>query len=371
LAYRPRKERIAAVEQELAKETDKKEREAMQKYLDFLRAAEKQPHTCQLATKVTETQVPLKVLMPDPQTMQGVEVKVTINGKVMNLLLDTGASGILIKKLSAGGVGLVPAIETRISGTGDEGALKGYIAYAESIKVGALEFQNCTVDVADTRNRSILSDIDGVIGADVFSSYLVSIDFPGERLTLKPLPKPPGQEAPDAETLLTATELSEDTDASAHDRYIAPELKSYTPFFRFGHYILIPTRVGDTDPKLFMIDSGAMWSNISPEAAREVTSLGYDLDLRVEGVSGEVKNLARAHKAVLHFGHVAQENRNMWAMDESHISRYCGVEVSGTLGYTALAFMQMDIDYRDGLVNFTYDPKKYRPLMRWKQQGKD
>ena len=370
MVYRPRKEKIPALEQELAKETDKKERAGTQKYLEFLKAADKQPHTCQLATKVTETQVPLKVLMPDPQTMEGVELKATINGKAMNLLLDTGASGILIKRGAANGAGLVPAIESKISGVGDEGAIKGYIAYADSIRVGALEFQNCMVGVADTREREILSGMDGLIGADVFSSYLVSIDFPGERLTLKPLPIAPGKDAPDAATLLTATGLSEDDDASSHDRYIAPEMRNYTPFFRFGHYMLIPTKIGNTYPKLFMIDSGAFWSSITPEAAREVTSLGYDLDLQVSGLSGEVKSMAKARRAVLQFGHVKQENLNMWSMDLSGISRSAGVEVSGFLGYTALAFMQMDIDYRDGLVNFSYDPKKYRPLMRWKQQGK-
>jgi hypothetical protein len=41
-----------------------------------------------------------------------------------------------------------------------------------------------------------------------------------------------------------------------------------------------------------------------------------------------------------------------------------GIEVSGFLGFSTLAFVQMDIDYRDGLVNVTYDPKKFRPLVR-------
>ena len=59
----------------------------------------------------------------------------------------------------------------------------------------------------------------------------------------------------------------------------------------------------------------------------------------------------------------------MIAFDKSAISRSVGVEVSGFLGYSALAFMQMDIDYRDGLVNFTYDPKKYRPVQLWKHPG--
>jgi hypothetical protein len=54
----------------------------------------------------------------------------------------------------------------------------------------------------------------------------------------------------------------------------------------------------------------------------------------------------------------------MISFDTSAISRSVGIEVSGFLGFSTLAFVQMDIDYRDGLVNVTYDPKKFRPLVR-------
>lgn len=366
-ATRPRKERLAALEQSLAKETDKEGRERAEKVLDFLKAAETQPHACQLAKKLTETEVQLKVLMPNPNTMVGVKLKVTINGKNMDLLLDTGASGVLLRRTPARKAGVVSAFDTKISGVGDEGAIKGYVGYADSIKVGALEFQGCLVEVADTRNREgrdVLGDIDGLIGADVFSGYLISIDFPGERMTLKPLPKPPGQAAADTASLITASEVSDEDNAAAHDRYVAPEMAGYTPFFRFGHDMLIPTKIGNAEPKLFLIDSGAMSSSVSPKVAREVTLLGIELNLRVEGVSGEVKKTSSASRVVLQFGHIAQENLGMIAFDTSDLSRKAGIEISGFLGYSALAFVQMDIDYRDGLVNFTYDPKKYRPLIR-------
>lgn len=366
-ATRPRKERMAALEESLAKAADKEGREGAERQLDFLKAAEKQPHACQLANKLTETQLPLKVLMPDPKTMVGVKLKVTINGQNMELLLDTGASGILLRQSPARKAGVVSAFGTKFVGVGDEGALKGYVGYADSIKVGALEFQKCMVAVADTRNREgrdVMNDIDGLIGADVFASYLISIDFPGERMTLKPLPKPPGEAAADTASLITASEVSDEDNAAAHDRYVAPEMRSYTPFFRFGHDMLIPTKIGNTEPKLFLIDSGAMSSSVSPKVAREVTQLGIELGLRVEGVSGEVKKTSSASRMVLQFGHIAQENLGMIAFDTSDLSRKAGIEISGFLGYSALAFVQMDIDYRDGLVNFTYDPKKYRPLIR-------
>jgi tetratricopeptide (TPR) repeat protein len=365
MATRPRKEKIAALEHSLAQETDQEERAAAHNYLEFLKAADKQPQrTCRVASKVTETQVPLKVLMPEPNVMRGVEIKLAINGKDMHLLLDTGASGILIRRGPANGAGLVPALPMSVSGVGDEGSVKGYAAYADSIKVGELEFQNCIVEVADAKSKYAMNEVDGLIGADVFASYLVTIDFPGEMMKLRPLPNPPNA-ATDAATLKTKSELSEETEAvTPHDRYIPPEMRNYTPFFRFGHHMLIPTKIGNVEPKLFLIDSGASSSFISPEAAREVTSLGYDIGLRVGGLSGEVNKVSRAQRTILQFGHVSQEHLQMIAFDTTPFSRQDGVEISGFIGYTALAFMQMDIDYRDGLVNFTYDPKKYRPLLR-------
>src|SRR5207253_467862 len=38
------------------------------------------------------------------------------------------------------------------------------------------------------------------------------------------------------------------------DRYIAPEMKSYTQVYRFGHQVLVPTLIGDASLKLFLLD---------------------------------------------------------------------------------------------------------------------
>ena len=36
-----------------------------------------------------------------------------------------------------------------------------------------------------------------------------------------------------------------------------------------------------------------------------------------------------------------------------------GTEVSGVLGFTTLRLLDVKIDYRDGLVDFVYDPKRW------------
>ena len=48
----------------------------------------------------------------------------------------------------------------------------------------------------------------------------------------------------------------------------------------------------------------------------------------------------------------------MLAFDLSSISNHAGTEVSGTLGFAMLHLLEIKIDYRDGLVDFTYDPQR-------------
>ena len=77
----------------------------------------------------------------------------------------------------------------------------------------------------------------------------------------------------------------------------------------------------------------------------------------ITGVSGGVKDVYSAHKAVLRFGHLKQENQEMTAFDATHVSDSVGTEVSGFLGFVMLRFLDIKIDYRDALVDFNYDPK--------------
>jgi hypothetical protein len=143
------------------------------------------------------------------------------------------------------------------------------------------------------------------------------------------------------------------------DRYIAPEMHGYTRIFRFGHDLLIPTKIGDAPQKLFLLDTGAFTNSISPSAARDVTKAHGDSDVIVKGISGSVKNVYSANKAVLQFGNLRQENQDMLAFDTTSISESNGTEVSGFLGFTLLRFLDIKIDYRDALIDFNYDPKAF------------
>jgi hypothetical protein len=72
-----------------------------------------------------------------------------------------------------------------------------------------------------------------------------------------------------------------------------------------------------------------------------------------------VKNVYSADKAVIQFGHMRQENQDLVAFDLTHLSHRNGTELSGMLSFAPVRFLDIKIDYRDGLVDFAYDPKRW------------
>jgi hypothetical protein len=137
-------------------------------------------------------------------------------------------------------------------------------------------------------------------------------------------------------------------------------MKSFTPILRFGHQLLIPTKVNDLAPKLFVMDTGAFSNTITPAAAREVTRVSSDSRLTVKGLNGTVQNVFRANELTLQFSNLIQKNLDIVAFDTTRISDSVGTEVSGMLGFSMLWMLEIKIDYRDGLVDFVYDPNRSR-----------
>src|SRR5262249_34818400 len=133
-----------------------------------------------------------KPLLIDATHIRGFGLTVQVNGQSSKLLLDTGAGGLLINKKLAQKAGIEPVAASMIGGIGDKGDVNSFVGYAKSIKIGDLEFQNCLVEVSE--KRAIVGE-DGLIGTDVFSHYLVTLDFLWWKLKLEELPQLPGEKA--------------------------------------------------------------------------------------------------------------------------------------------------------------------------------
>jgi hypothetical protein len=202
-------------------------------------------------------------------------IEMAINGATAVLMVDTGATGILLGRKMAEKAGVTKVTDTHIRGVGDRGEQSGYLGRVDSVRVGGLEFRDCYVEVVDRKDA--VGD-EGLVGADLFRDFLVDLDFSGRKFRLSQLSPLPSEKSGAAS--VNSTETRE-----LHDRHIAPEMKSYTPVYRFGHNLLVPTRINDSLTKLFIMDSGASTNSISPEAAREVTKVATDNNTRIQGLS--------------------------------------------------------------------------------------
>jgi tetratricopeptide (TPR) repeat protein len=345
-------ERIDAISEYLASATDddQESRRALQRELDALQAQSDQPQGgCRLVTKVKSTEAKLEPLSNGPKSVRGYGLSVKVNGVPSRLLLDTGASGILIDQKVAEKAGVKSITKIHIGGIGDAGPAAGFLGRADKLQIGELEFSGCLVQV--TAGRSVLGS-DGLIGANVFRHFLVDIYMPANKLKLSELPPYPDE---------PATEISLDSRSSQssnwHDRYVPPEMKGYTPIFIFGHGLAIPTSVNSSPPRLFLIDTGAFDNQLSLAEAKEVTKVSTEYDAEVRGLSGKVKTVYSASNATIQFSNIRQQREDLITIDLANVSDSFGTEISGVLGFAMLWMLDMKIDYRDGLVSFTAESR--------------
>jgi predicted aspartyl protease len=281
------------------------------------------------------TEVKLSYLMYDARRASGFSLPVSLNGgKTVHLLMDTGAGGILLNRKAAEAAGLPKIADLTFSGVGDEGDRIGYTAFANTIKIGGVELANCPIGVSE---KKFLADEDGLIGTDVFSQFLVSIDFQKSVVKLDPLP---GHKTGSADSIW-------------EDREVAPEFKGFTPFFRANHFILLSTRVNDSRPVLFLVDTGASHTLIDPAFAHEFTKIrGEDL-VKMKGLSGKVDNVKSADFVTLQFSSYRQPFHDVLAIPLAKTS-LDSPQMTGVLGIPTLSQFRIQIDYRDGLINFDY-----------------
>jgi len=258
------------------------------------------------------------------------------------LLLDTGAGGIVIGRKLAEKAGVVKIADSYLGGIGDQGLVQGYVGWVEKIRIGNIEFKDCLVRVS---SRNDVADESGLIGTDVFEKFLVTLDFKEWKMLLAPLPKNPSASG------------SED---DPQDRYIAPEMQSYTKIWRFNHDLVIPVLISDKAMGNFVLDTGASINIVTPKLAQQVTKLSYE-GYTMKGVSGTVKQVLNGDKAILQFAKMRVRSDDIPVIDISNISNSEGTEIAGFIGIRTLTQMKMTIDYRDGLVNLeVYDFKKAR-----------
>lgn len=375
----PAQQRVTELHAYLDSKTgdDPEQLASLHRYLEFLEKQAKEPHkSCRIVSNTQSTDIPFIRLMRDASHVRAFGLEVKLNNHAARLQIDTGAGGLMVSRSVAEKAGLQQFSREVVEGIGDKGTKASYTAYADHIEIGGLEFKDCEVEVLDERN---VVDSDGLIGMDVFSQFLVTLDYPMRKLTLGPLPRRPDETTPSAPSLNTANSGDSGSGASAsgnaagtaetaksgsppshtpHNRYVAPEMKDWEMVYRVHHNLMMPTLLNDKVTKLFILDTGAFSTTIQPDAAREVTKVHRNENLRVNGISGDVAKVYTAEDIDFKLGHVEQKSQDVVAFEMPRISRNMGLEVAGLIGITTLGQMTVKIDYRDGLVKFDYDAKR-------------
>jgi tetratricopeptide (TPR) repeat protein len=278
----------------------------------------------------------LQPLMWDANHQRAVGLRVSINGsKPFLLMLDTGASGILVKSNVAERATMKKIGERKIGGIGDKGLADGYSAFAEAVSVEGVEFKNVIVDVVERKDAT---DDDGVIGADVFDQFLITLDFANLKLQLDPLPN--------------AARSYED--ATLTDRTIPSGMELACKTYRVGHELYIQAKVDGIGPTFFLIDTGSSANMLAEAIAKQVKGYSQDAYSKVKGLNGSVSHVYRIDEVDVTTERFRQKTRGMIVLDIHTLSQNAGFEAGGIIGYELLRNFVIKIDYRDGLIDFKY-----------------
>jgi tetratricopeptide (TPR) repeat protein len=316
-------ENVMALERHLAEfhndaEAERHERE----YKDFVKAVAGRK-TWIPARDVNRTEIKMEALtVGSHMALRGYGLRVRLNDRApVTLLVDTGSSGITITRKLAEKIGASKLSEQALEGVGKAGPAIGYKAWVDKVVIGDLEFHDCFVQATPRE----IAEVDGIIGLDIFSHYLITLDLPARKLLLEPMPARSNDGPPE-------------------------KTETFSQTFMLGHFLLLPTEVGKKAAGLFVIDSGSNANTISPELARSIPEMRA-FNSPMSGASGVVNSAFIADDATLRFAKINRNDR-ISTLDLHSVSKDLGIEVSGQIGFSAMANMKLMIDYRDGLVQF-------------------
>ncbi len=294
-----------------------------------------------LVSPYQATKIPIELMRDSPTHFRGWGLKVTINdSKPLVLMLDTEASGISLNDKVAAGLGLESENphNFEVGGIGSGKRLTGHRELASKVDIGGVVFKDFPVSIVEGK----VEEDAGLIGTDVFAQFLVTVDLPGERVGLTPFPGM--QTAPDPET--------------PSQRTLSAATEGFFPFYRVGHFILVPTKVSDKGPFLFAVDSGARDTILLREVAEQVGKVKADSHSQFKGVQGKTRQVYEIENAVLEFAGIRQRNaQGVTVFDGGDFRLNVGTDVGGLLGARALIYLSTTIDYRNGLIKFEFKQK--------------
>jgi hypothetical protein len=260
----------------------------------------------------------LTSFVPQPNHAAGALLETRVNGgPPLHLLLDSGAAHITLDARASARSAIAALAESHLVGVGGSPARSARIGIARAVDAGPLEFRDCRVDVVP---GSLAAGIDGVIPMSLFGAFLVRLDLSGEALDLMPYPQPGAAQYAGLETAVLKEDL----------------------LFMLG-------AMNGALQGYILLDTGACYSAISRRTAQVLkSSLVSELELR--GPNGAVSGGLIDGGVRFHMAGWSLTAEPVVALDLAAFSALNGIETAGVLGYPALRFSVLTVDYRDALV---------------------
>lgn len=281
--------------------------------------------------------VKLLQLLDGPSRAFGVGIVARLNQKeTVKLLMDTGASGISLSPKAAEKAGLqqLSSETSEAKGIGDQKVQPSIAYLASEVQAGDATFADYPISVFRSAKSA---DYDGLIGPDVFSPFLVKIDF--VRLVMSLETRPAGSPEPPDEPLDWNGQLP----------------PGFYRVLRFGDHLAVPTFINGGRSALFLVDSGSSANLIDTATAKEFTKVGTDSRTIVGGIQGKVDKVSRADRVSLVFAGFRQDNADVIAISLEKMSDSFGVGFGGILGMPVLRNLALTVDYRGGAIKFEYN----------------
>ena len=241
--------------------------------------------------------------------------EVRINGQgPYRFLIDTGATQTVITEKLATKLGLKKISTNIMHGVGGEGKVDSPVFRVDSVKVGDVTLKN--LPLGTLSNPVLEQFLDGIIGTPMLADFVITIDYPGDKLLLAKK---------------------------------APETGTVIPVWCFSGLMLTPVEVNGQHKGNFLIDSGADNTLLAHSMAGNLgvnkNTPGARINLPIGGIGGLDDGILMVPAVTLKTLVETKKYDMLMALELKDMSSLIQTELSGVLGYDSLKDYRVTLDY--------------------------
>jgi len=219
---------------------------------------------------------------------------------------------------------LAPLAEATVGGFGEGHHQRARSMLATRLTIHQFELANVVVEVAD---QQFVEGIDGLIGTDLFSHFLITCNGRKKILELTPFPGHEGTEG-----------AGDRPWAGLNPPPIAP---GFVPYRRLGHLLILED--GQDESAQYVLDTGAGYTLIH-EAVPSLNARPVNLI----GASGGMVANRREMPIRLNFQGLPRYTGEVLTTHLSDVSAYFGVRLTGFLGFPLWHNRTLTLNPRNG-----------------------